>query len=137
VRRACVLLSLLLAGCPDSSPQNPGDAAAVTSGVPSTGKIQKKHDPRPPSVPDAASHGAEPEGPFSHDAIVELYRADQLGDVAVKKKYGLLEVKAKVDAYEAALQRFASEHGDELSRLAEELEAAAVTSERPADVPRK
>jgi hypothetical protein len=134
-----VLLLFLVAGCPDSSSQTPVDAASVTSGVPSTGKIVKKHDPKPVAAEPART---EPEGPFSHDAIIELYRADLQGDASVKKKHGLLDdqgkvVKEKEEAYEAALQRFASEHGDELSRLADELDAANVTSERAADVPRK
>jgi hypothetical protein len=134
VRTSALLLGfLLLAGCPDS--KGTGDAADVNSGVPTTGKIPKK--PKEAAPVEAAKPDA-----FPHDVLVELYKADQLGDDAIKRKHGLVgpdskEIPAKRDAYEAALRRFAEEHPDELSKLADEIEAARVTTPKPADVKEK
>jgi len=122
LRRFLPFVLLLAAGCPDSNSGTTGDTANVTSGVPLTGKIQKKTPTTKPDAPPAK------EDSFPKDRLIELYRADQgVGDkAAVYKKYGLVddkgkEVAAKVEEYEAALQRFANEHPDEWSKLADEL----------------
>jgi hypothetical protein len=140
-RHALWLVSLLLlAGCPDSNKSSEGDAANVTSGVPMSGKIQKKpKDPasRPAETPKEES--------FKREVLVELYRAEQLSDdkgASVKRKHGLVDVKgneiaARVAEYEAALQRFATEHQDEWSKLVDEIEAAKVTSAKAGDVQKK
>lgn len=124
------------AGCPESG-KGSGDAASIGSGVPATGKIQKK--PKDPSKP---TEPVTPESGFPRDVLVELYRADQLGDRSAQKKHGLIddkgkEVPARVAEYEAALKRFAEEHPDELSKIADELETQRVTPAPSGDVQKK
>jgi len=131
-RGAAILLTFFLAGCPDS--KGKGDAQDPNA-VPATGKIPKK--PKEPAA-------AEPEKPdaFPREELIELYKADQLGDESVKKKYGLVgpdgkEIPAKRDEYEAALARFAKEHSDELGRISDEIEAARTTSASVSSVKKK
>ncbi len=137
MRRHAIWLAFLalLVGCPDSG-KGSGDAASLNSGVPMAGKIQKKPKDQKTVEPPRKDEG------MSHDVLVALYKAEQLGDKTVLVKHGLLddkgrEVPARRDEYEAALKRFAEDHGDELSVIANELEAAKVTTPQPADVQKK
>ena len=117
-------------------------AGALASGVPLTGKIPKHGKPAP-----AVTAPAD-EGPFTREQILEIYRADVIGPesvrLAVMKKHGLAdaagrEVPAKIEAYEAALGKFAEARRDEWSAIVEQVsaDAARVTTATPGDVDRK
>ncbi|MEZ0229517.1 MAG: hypothetical protein ACAI25_12880 [Planctomycetota bacterium] len=133
-----LLFALLLTGCPESG-KGSGDPASVNSGVPMSGKIQKK--PKDPTGTPAEP--AKKPDVFPREVLVELYRAEQLGDkTAVFKKHGLLdakgvEVPAKEAEYEAALQRFATESADEWSKLVDEIESAKAKAAKASDVQKK
>jgi hypothetical protein len=135
VRRGILLALLLLAGCPDSNKPG-GDTAPVDSAVPMSGKIHVKPGPAKPV------ETKKPEETFPREKLVELYKAVMLGDMAVQKKYGLIDddgklVPARDEEFNEALKRFADEHPDDLTKLSEEIEAAQVTSDAPAAVEKK
>jgi hypothetical protein len=126
-------LAFLLTGCPPKGTGGTG-TATVDSGVPMTGRIKKPAGtativPPPPAPAE--------EGAFKKETLFEVYRAEMLGDksqqLAVETKYGLVdaqgkEVPERMAAYEDALKKFADAHRDEWSALADEIEAARVTS---------
>lgn len=121
VRRRPALLALALApllGCPpDQSGQGlapPGSAATAPTAT--------SQEPAPPADPLQGSV-------FTREQLFELYRAERMGDperARVLRLNGLLdasgqEVPARVRAYEAALQQYATNDPQGWSEFVETL----------------